>query len=372
MATITSYETKAGKRWRVRYRKPDRSQTDKRGFKTKRDASEFAATVETSKITGTYIDPTRGKATIAALGKRWLDGQTHLKPSTLHSVESTWRVHVLEEWGDRAVAEIEHSEIQDWVTMLSKGDGENRKAKSATTVKRAHGILSAILHRAALDKRIPANPAAGINLPRKTSKARAYLNDAQVELLAVESKAHGTLIRVMAYTGLRWGEITGLHVSDVNFLRKRITVSRNAVTVNGRTEIGTPKTHRERWVPFPEFLRADLAEAAKGKSRDDVLFGQGNVYMLPPSSRDGWFSHAVKRCQAQDSTFPRVTPHDLRHTTASLAIAAGANVKAVQRMLGHASAAMTLDVYADLFDDDLEAVAAAFDLKRGQNVGKTA
>jgi integrase len=54
-----------------------------------------------------------------------------------------------------------------------------------------------------------------------------------------------------------------------------------------------------------------------------------------------------------------MSPHDLRHTAASLAVSAGANVKAVQRMLGHASAAMTLDVYADLFDDDLDAVAVA-------------
>ena len=62
---------------------------------------------------------------------------------------------------------------------------------------------------------------------------------------------------------------------------------------------------------------------------------------------------------AADATFQRITPHDLRHTTASLAISAGANVKAVQRMLGHASAAMTLDTYADLFDDDLDAVGTA-------------
>jgi hypothetical protein len=55
--------------------------------------------------------------------------------------------------------------------------------------------------------------------------------------------------------------------------------------------------------------------------------------------------------------FPRVAAHDLRHTAASLAISAGANPKVVQRMLGHASAAMTLDVYADLFDSDLESVA---------------
>jgi len=56
-----------------------------------------------------------------------------------------------------------------------------------------------------------------------------------------------------------------------------------------------------------------------------------------------------------------LTPHELRHTAASLAISSGANVKAVQRMLGHASAAMTLDVYAGLFDDDLDGLADRMD-----------
>ena len=66
---------------------------------------------------------------------------------------------------------------------------------------------------------------------------------------------------------------------------------------------------------------------------------------------------------------PRVTPHDLRHTAASLAISAGANVKAVQRMLGHASAAMTLDTYAELFEDDLDSVAVALDSQRSASLG---
>jgi len=70
----------------------------------------------------------------------------------------------------------------------------------------------------------------------------------------------------------------------------------------------------------------------------------------------------VARCQLADPTFPRITAHALRHTAAWLAISAGANPKVVQRMLGHASAAMTLDVYADLFESDLGAVA--------ENVGK--
>ena len=88
-----------------------------------------------------------------------------------------------------------------------------------------------------------------------------------------------------------------------------------------------------------------------------------------PDSRRGWFVSAVRKAQTADSTFPRMTLHDLRHTAASLAISAGANVKAIQRMLGHASAAMTLDTYADLFDDDLDSVADALDDARALSIG---
>jgi integrase len=78
-----------------------------------------------------------------------------------------------------------------------------------------------------------------------------------------------------------------------------------------------------------------------------------------------------RKAQKNDPTLPRITAHDLRHTAASLAISAGANVKAVQRMLGHASANMTFDTSADLFDDDLGAVAAALNLQAlNSDVGK--
>jgi integrase len=80
-------------------------------------------------------------------------------------------------------------------------------------------------------------------------------------------------------------------------------------------------------------------------------------------SGDASFDRAVAAMREEDPDFPAITPHDLRHTAASLAVSAGANVKTVQRMLGHASAAMTLDVYADLFDDDLDAVGYALDMR---------
>jgi integrase len=79
------------------------------------------------------------------------------------------------------------------------------------------------------------------------------------------------------------------------------------------------------------------------------------------ATRQGGRHDAVARSSIRRNALTRITAHDLRHTAASLAISAGANVKAVQRMLGHARASMTPDVYADLFDADLDAVAARLD-----------
>jgi integrase len=105
-----------------------------------------------------------------------------------------------------------------------------------------------------------------------------------------------------------------------------------------------------------------LAQRCAGKGREDVVFaGSDGGVLRSGNFRTRFFAPAVERMQERDAEFPKITPHDLRHTAASLAVSAGANVKAVQRMLGHASAAMTLDVYADLFDDDLNAVAVALD-----------
>ena len=106
MATIEPYDTRAGRRYQVRYRKPDRVQTKKRGFRTKRDAELFLASVEVSKARGEFIDAAAAKALIGPLGEAWLWRQAHLKPSSLRPVESAWRNHVLPVWGGTAVSDI--------------------------------------------------------------------------------------------------------------------------------------------------------------------------------------------------------------------------------------------------------------------------
>lgn len=236
-----------------------------------------------------------------------------------------------------------------------------KKPASATTVIRAHSVLAGILDRAVRDRKLAANKARDVeNLPRKTPKRKTYLTHEQVAAMAEAAGQWGTLVQLLAYCGLRWGEAVGLRVSDLDMLRRRVNVSRNAVQVGADIAVGTTKSNKPRSIPIPRFLIEELAEQVRGKERHDLVFpGPDGEYLRRPNSERGWFRAAARKAGAEE-----LTPHDLRHTAASLAVSAGANVKAVQRMLGHESAALTLDVYADLFDDDLDSVADALDRAR--------
>ncbi|MHA6695634.1 tyrosine-type recombinase/integrase [Homoserinimonas sp. A520] len=125
-----------------------------------------------------------------------------------------------------------------------------------------------------------------------------------------------------------------------------------------RIYVGTPKTHEKRSVPYPARLAPLIGAACASKGPDGLLFGNGRDAHEGRGRRSRLVCHPRATCPEDRSADAARHLHDLRHTAASLAISSGANVKAVERMLGHASAAMTLDTYADLFDDELDAVAS--------------
>jgi integrase len=353
MAAISKYQTASGATlYRVRYRTPDHGQTQKRGFKTKRDAEAFAASVEMSKIRGEYVAPALGKVTIGELGPAWLARQHgHMKPSSFRSLDSAWRVHVAPSWATRRVTDVRYTAVQAWIAELSV-------RLSASMIATVYSVLARILDDAVRDRLLASNPARGVKLPKRPPRHNVYLTATQLGRLADEAGRYRSLILLLGVGGLRWGEAAALRVCDVDFLRRRIELHRNAVQVGSEIIVGTLKSNTSRTVVLPAFVIDALAETAKGKGRDELLWpSRSGGYLGPPVANKSWLSGAVARCQQADPTFPRVTAHSLRHTAASLAISAGANPKVVQRMLGHASAAMTLDVYADLFDSDLDSVA---------------
>ncbi|WP_338014669.1 hypothetical protein [Agromyces mariniharenae] len=87
--------------------------------------------MELNNASGTYIDPSQSRITIGVLGSTWLAFQTHLKPSSVAVVESAWRLHVEPAWGRIAVADVRHSDVQDWVARLGEGVPGSMKPKSA-------------------------------------------------------------------------------------------------------------------------------------------------------------------------------------------------------------------------------------------------
>ncbi|MEP6815405.1 MAG: site-specific integrase [Marmoricola sp.] len=337
--------------WRARYRDPS-GRERARHFRRKIDAERWLVSVESTKHRGEWVDPAMSRITVGDWSLRWLQGQAQLKPQTRERYGRIVRVQILPEWEQVRLAAIGHSDVVAWVAKLV-ADGY-----AGATVRQVHRVFSLMLDLAVRDGRLPRNPAAGVRLPRAAKGDPTFLSHTQVEQLARACPGYGLFVRVLAYTGMRWGEATAVQVRRVDLMRRRIEVVRTAIELNGAMSYGTPKTHQNRSVPLPRSLVDAIAVQIAGKGLEDLVFTtpRGDVM------RNHNFRSRVFAPAAAQIGVPGMTPHDLRHTAASLAVQAGANVKAVQRMLGHASAAMTLDVYAGLFGDDLDAVAERLDV----------
>lgn len=372
MATIEPYETKAGKRYRVRYLKPDRKPTDKRGFKNKRDAQDWAAENTVKMNTGTWRPISAGKITVNELAKAWLATKTpNVAPKTASGYQDAVRhLETVGTLGDVRVADVDHELIEQWLADMGHHKPNGKKPLAPKTIRNSFGVLSGVMKRAVRDKRIPSNPCEGVELPKVEVAEQIILPPADVAVLAAAAGEYSDVVNALAMSGLRWGELAGLQAQDVNLTTGRIRVNRQITENKGRLVHSLPKHGKRRTVPVMAPLAAILKTRLQGKGREDRLFttGRGGVLRSGNAQRD-WFDSA-----AAAAGYPELTPHDLRHTFASTAISSGANVKALQQALGHHSAAFTLDQYGHLFPNDLDSfvdnMGALFTRDYGQNMGK--
>ena len=361
LRSVPSANSGKGKRWRARYVDGNGGEVAK-GFARKADAQNWLNGVTSTIVTGTYVAPGAGNVTVGQVHKQWIGTFGHLKATTKAARESAWVTHVRDKWEATPVCEVQTSAVRAWVNDLAA------QGSSAPTIENALGVLRMIHGLAVEDRRIAGNPCDGVKAPAREHSQRAYLTHQQIDELADTMTRDGLVVRFLAYTGLRYGEMAALAVADFDMLRRRVQVHRSVTEVKGKLVWSTPKSHERRSVPFPRFLTEDLARRMAGKGRDELVFAApGGGVLRIATFRTRVFNPTVAKLRGIDddgkptTDWPRPTMHDLRHSAASLAISAGANVKAVQTMSGHKSAALTLDTYADLFPDDLEAVADALD-----------
>ena len=206
-------------------------------------------------------------------------------------------------------------------------------------------------------KHLATNVAEGSELPRLPEAEQRYLSHEQLHRVAVACGRHRTFIFVLGYCGLRFGEAAALRVADGDVEARRIRVRRSVTYVTGTGLVeGPPKNHSARTVPVPAFIARLLATELGDRDGDELAFPPPRGGYLAIENMRYPFAKAVAAVGCAG-----VRLHDLRHTCASLAISGGANVKVVQRLLGHKTATLTLDRYGHVFPDDLDAVADAFD-----------
>jgi integrase len=214
-----------------------------------------------------------------------------------------------------------------------------------------------VLRFAVRARYISLNPADDVQLPRKVVPEKTALTHGQVRQIADAAGDLRTPVYVLGYGGLRYGELAALRVGDVDVSRHRLKVSRSVTAVAGMGMVeGSTKTHQTRSVPLPPFVMDLVAKQIKGRSPAELVFPHSDQRWIP---RD-WFALRLEKASAAVG-LSSVTPHTLRHTAGSLALALGASVVTVQKLLGHQSPITTMNVYAHQLPDDFDNLAAAMD-----------
>jgi integrase len=365
---VTTVRHGKGMRWLARW-VDHGGQERSKAFDRKADAQAHINGVTTSLTTGSYADPKRGATTFATVAEPWFDGKSGRKPKTRAGYRSLLDVIVLPRWGQIPLRDITHADIQSWVHRLStdpkarqrkasrKPADESHQGLSAARVVQAYQVIDQVLRFAVRAKYIAVNPADDIALPRKASPEKTSLTHDQVRQIADAAGDLRTMVYLLAYSGLRYGECAALRCGDVNVTRRRLEVSRSmtAVAKMGMVE-GTTKTHQNRLVPLPALVMDMVKVQIEGRSPAELVFPHHDGSWIP---RDWFALRLEKACAAVGLS--GVTPHTLRHTAGSLALASGASVVTVQKLLGHLSPITTMNIYAHQLPDDFDTLSAAMD-----------
>ncbi|MFG2224062.1 tyrosine-type recombinase/integrase [Streptomyces sp. NPDC048644] len=354
-------------RYRVRWYAPD-GKPKMKTLARKVDAEAERTRVESRLGDGTYRDPSAARVKLAEVAESWLAAQVHLKRSTRNRYRGVLDVHVIPKWGSTPLDRIRFEDVSEWLAEMLSGDAAGGRKLSPRSVRKAYVVLSRVLGFAVKSRRLAFNPAAGVPLPKPVPADHVYLDDMQAEALANAAGAYRVFILLLAYTGLRWGEASALKVGRVDLDACRAHIVEAYVEDNGKLYLDSPKNHERRSVPIPRFLVEELEPHVEGRGEGELLFTapQGGP-LRARNFRQRFFAPAVTKA---DLGHLKLTPHKLRHTAASLAIASGADVNVVQTMLGHKSATLTLDTYGHLFPDRLDEVSKKMHKRRAKQLAK--
>lgn len=372
-----------GLRYKVRYIAPNGKERSK-SFPDKQlgKAKEFKTSVENSIYAGSYTDPDAGKILFREFTERVLKGRSQ-DESTVNIMEDRNKIHMFPFFGDKPLSAFDNDLIRDWLGWMAEGSDAkvNRKPPSASYRAQLFDMVSSVLDVAVSEGRLRANPCKdkSISRPKPVPKKVKVWPDSRLRAigLALPERCKPA-VPLGAGLGLRQGEIFAFSLDDVDRERMVYHVNRQVVTVRGVRKFKLPKGHKTRVVPLGRGVLADLdayaenfpsVEVTLPWAEDDsrttetvrvlMVKADGGVFSRQGFNNGVWRRSFMKAkldyVEGQDGV------HALRHLYASHMLARGVNIKELAVMLGHASEAFTLRVYAHLMPDSYDRARLAID-----------
>jgi integrase len=321
-----------------------------RVFERKADAVAWEQDQRRRLRLGEWTDPRRGQVPLSVVATDWLGSRSSVKRRTRESDESAWRNYIAPRFDNWPVASITAAEVSGWVgSLVARG-------LAPSTATRALATLRSILAFAVADARVQHNVAASVRKPtsgRARREGQALTLGELAKLTQACQGRYRNVVPVLALAGLRWGELAGLRVGDrVSVPGPGLRLRRAVLAGGGGGElyVDTLKNNRARTVPLVVALVPIVDRWSAGKGSDAWLF---HAPKGGPLRESNWKRSVGWSAATAAAGLQGFRVHDLRHTAASVWLGAGADPKVVQRVLGHASASMTMDLYGHLVDANL-------------------
>ena len=328
-----------GKRWRARY-VDERGGEHAKGFARKVDAQAWLDKQTAAVVSGTHVAPRDANVTFSQWARAWLAAYAVNRESSVENARTHIRV-IEVTFEDMALADIRPSTVKTWLAVISE-------TYAPSYVRAVYGRLSQILGDAVHDGLLARNPCSRKTTPPAEDRHQIRLATTEQvwELVDAMPEHLRPAVLLGAFAGLRIGEVCGLRIADVDFVRGVVYPK---VQFKSMTETAAPLKTKYSAAPVPVsrdltlLLSASVAEYGTDFVVTDGCGAQGKNWDVELA-----FAGAMEKVDGLPDGFRF---HDLRHYFASVLIAGGCDVKAVQAAMRHGTASMTLDVYAGLWPD---------------------
>ncbi len=372
-------ETLPSGRYRALYRLPNGQKRSVPGTFTHKQAARNASVEAEGKTKRAgWTDPRAGQTTWGEWFELWWPTR-QIEPSTSKRESGLAAVHLLPRWRDVPLSAIRRQDVQAWISALlaeNVGTEDDPAYRAPSTARRVLTVFVSSLSAAQDAELIGSNPAVRMKLPPMPQGRQVYLTRAQYATLAsaVERREDRAVLDFLVGTGVRWGELAGMHVDQLDLAGGVVTVSN---TTDGEEVKPYPKGRQWRRVPLlqwvvdyldvPDPKPCGLKHRGRGGCPSGLLFPSRTGTARASRSFTRWVLDPALRDAGLDGL--GVTLHDLRHTYASWLVQDGVPLARVAQLLGHQSTRMT-EVYAHLAPASHDDVERALRDPRGANVGQ--